>query len=345
MRNRGGALLAVWALVLAAPAGTAEPRPDITSVDTSRFPLVTVTTVTDVPVPDLEAFTVTQDGAPRPIRRVTSADGPVQLALVIDTSRHMRDDLRAVIASAVELLLLDLPADTETSLVTAAGDVRVVVDRTPDVGAVIGALADVRASGDSALLEAIPLAVDQISRGSTGRRAVVIVAAAGDGDAAQVEEVEEVARLLRHNGVSLFGIALGDTLLDELARTAGGSVRRLDRIAEPLSGLGHVGDDLANLYQIDFTAYGGDIPTEIAVGIGQRPVPRSGVTVTLPEPDGDRTALPGSPTGDPSPATVWAVVAAVAVVAIVAGAAVTSWLVRRRHVAVTRLPSDSEAPE
>jgi hypothetical protein len=171
---------------------------------------------------------------------------------------------------------------------------------------------------------------------------VVIVAGAGDGDAAQVEEV---ARLLRQNGVSLFGIALGDTLLDELARTAGGSIRRLDRIAEPLSGLGHVGDDLANLYQIDFTAYGGDAPTEIAVGIGQRPVPRSGVTVTLPEPDGDRTALPGPPTGDSSPATVWAVVAAVAVVAIVAAAAVTSWLVRRRHVAVTRLPSDSEAPE
>ena len=328
MRNRSRALLAVWALVVTAPAATAAPRPDITSVDTSEFPLVSVTTVTSSPVRDLEAFTVSQDGAPRPVAWARSAQGPLQLALVIDMSRHMRDDLRAAAASATELLLR-LPDDTEVSLVSAAGDVEGVIERSPDIAAVIAALADARAGGDPALLQAIPVAVELLSTGPAGRRAVVVIAGAVDGDPAQIEEV---ARLLRETGVSLFGLALGGDLLEDLARAAGGSVRRVDRIAEPHAGLRRVADDLANLYQIDFIAYGGDAPTVIGVGIGQRPAHHASVTVTLLESDGGGTAVHRSATGDPSRTPVWALVVAITIVAAVTGA---SWLLHHRRVAVT----------
>lgn len=178
---------------------------------------------------DAESLTLTLDDATLPVRVSTVADARTSVlrraVLAIDTSGSMATNNRIGAAkNAARAYLNRVPADVAVGLVTISTTATLRVAPTKDRAAVSNAIAALRATGDTALYDAVSLATSTL--GTAGDRSILVLSDGKD-EGSRTTLAANVARL-RNAKIPLNAVLTGDTsartALVALSEAAGGRV-------------------------------------------------------------------------------------------------------------------------
>lgn len=242
------AVTLVSALLLAArPVGGAEP-PDggglhVAGVDVTAYPEVRLeVTLPQSLSPDeaRDAFTLTEDGRPRPVTATPLASRDVSVVLLVDTSGSMAGAAIDAARQAAAAFLDVLPAGAEVGVVGFGDTAAVLAPVGTDRGPTRDAVAGLAARGETALYDGVELALAQLpSTGPTARRTIVLLSDGGDTVSASTLPAAHAA--VGAAGVQLYAVALqtAESDAEALARLAEAGAGRVVPV-EDVDGLSEV---------------------------------------------------------------------------------------------------------
>jgi Ca-activated chloride channel family protein len=170
-------------------------------------------------------FVVSENGRPQAIRFFASAEVPLDVVLLIDTSASMADKLESSRQAARRFLGSLGPSD-RAALVEFNTQVRILQPFTSDPSRIAEALSTTRARGNTALYTGLYVALDHFSRlqrdGGAIRKSAIVVLSDGQ-DTASLIGADDVTERARRAGVPLYFVSLlsgeeGQAVADEGGR-------------------------------------------------------------------------------------------------------------------------------
>jgi von Willebrand factor type A domain len=206
--------------VLVAPvlvaAAVAIHAPHLTAQAIERFMYVSVVNEAGAPVPDLGPadFVVREDNVAREVLRVAPAHEPMQIAVLIDTSRIARDNvtfMRTALPPFVTALVNpnEAGAKNEVALVAFGERPTIFTDYTTNVADLQKGINRVWSQSDSGayLLDALI----EVTRGFKKREAhrPVIVAIVTEGPELSYRQYDQVLEPLRDSGAPFYALMIG----------------------------------------------------------------------------------------------------------------------------------------
>jgi Ca-activated chloride channel family protein len=262
-------------------------------------------------VPDLTAadFAIFEDGRRQLISQFSAGRVPVDLGILLDTSSSMRNDL-ALAQQAASGLVRHLREGDRGAVVGIASTVQFHQSMTSDLARVDTALRSTQANGNTALYDAVYIALRQYQQerlrtSEVRRRAIVLLT---DGiDTSSHIAFDEVLDLVRRVEVTVYVVSLGadptlrGTMADRtslesahalstLARESGGRLFTPHLSGELPAIYDSIGQELSNQYVIGYvpSAPAADgIFRHISVGVLQ---PHAGMARTRAGYYADRVA-------------------------------------------------------
>lgn len=245
---------------------------DVAPVDLSEFP--TIKTVVTAPEGftgrRLRAsdFTITEDGAERTSRVVRRPTGELEVVLLIDTSGSMREAMEAARQAAVGFVD-GLPGGIHVAVLGFGTETTVAAEFSTDKEQIIAAIEGLQASGETALYDAIDVALDQFDDAADTRRSIVLLS--DGGDTASSTPIEKVRDRLQDAGTVLHAVELrtpesDPEALHALTVAAGGRVAAADSPAELAAVYTQIASLLVNQYLVTFEAQGAG-PTALAFSV------------------------------------------------------------------------------
>jgi len=214
---------------------------------------------------DKDRFRVFDDKVEQTVTQFAMEDEPTAIGLVFDVSGSMRSKLRRSRAAAQAFLETANP-DDEFFLVTFNDGPRLEVPLTGDPGQIQTHLAFTSSHGNTALLDALYLAVNEIKKSTKPRKALLVISDGGD-NASRFTEYE-VRSLVREADVLIYGIGIydsfgshgqsaeeiyGPTLLGEIAGQTGGREFAVDDLRDLPDTASKIGIELRNRYVLGFS--------------------------------------------------------------------------------------------
>jgi VWFA-related protein len=214
--------LLVFAVFLAVPfvttaTGQSEPR-QATPVFKSAVSLVALNVavqdarsryVTGLQSPD---FAVYEDGVRQDVRFCESTALPLDLILLLDTSRSMDGTMRSVQAAA-RGFMKTLREGDRGAVVTFNDHVEVLAPLTTDREALMSVIDSAHANGNTALHTALYISLKQFGRAArhegTVRRQAIAVLSDGE-DNASLVSFDDVVATARTTGVNIYTVRLRD---------------------------------------------------------------------------------------------------------------------------------------
>ncbi len=174
-------------------------------------------------------LTIRVAGKDYPVDAITSGQGtPVSRAavLVVDTSGSMGTTGMATVRSAAAAFLKSVPSDVRVGLVSFSGTAKLDVAPTGDHAKVQSAVDGLASSGETALYDAVSLAVKTL--GGTGERSILLLSDGGD-TASSTSTKASATQALKSAGVRAEAVSFksseGDTsVLAGFAAAGGGRV-------------------------------------------------------------------------------------------------------------------------
>ena len=239
MSSRARLLAAVSAIVailfstLALASGAdAAASGRIESIDSSGGKVTVVFGGTDLGNDGVDPASVqmTLDGQPVPAKAsVAGTSGQVAVKrtalIVLDTSGSMAGNGIAAAKAAANAFLATVPADVSVGLITFSDQPHVTVAPTTDRGAVRAAVSRLHAQGETALYDAINLALQTI--GSSGARNILVLS--DGGDTRSKASLQSAAAAISTDKVALDAVGFRtaesqNTVLQQLAAAGSGKV-------------------------------------------------------------------------------------------------------------------------
>jgi VWFA-related protein len=232
---------------LAAAALAQEPvNVTLNEVDSSKFPkVVAYATVSDanghaIPQLPLEAFSLTEDGAPvkdLTVEALENVGEPIALVLALDTSGSMGGQPLAGTQTAAAQLVRNLGPADEVAVLSFSDEVTTHIEFTTDKEAAIAAVEALTAQGDTAFNDAVYQGAKLLAGRSRGRKALIVLT---DGeDTKSVLTIEDGINALQEASIPVYVVGFGGNIqpkvLERLATLAGGHFYRspsLDQINE-----------------------------------------------------------------------------------------------------------------
>jgi Ca-activated chloride channel homolog len=192
------------------------------------------------PVEDLAAdeIEVREAGRTQEVRRFERvADLPIHAAVLLDTSSSMAEELEEAERTALRFFSDVLTDRDRAAVVTFADEPRLAVRFTRDVEVLAGGLADLEATGDTRLWDAVAFSLHYFS-GIRGKRALVLISDGVDSGSRFSHEV--ILDYARRTGVAIYVVGLNvptrppepGMFIDRLARETGGRSFRISRASE-----------------------------------------------------------------------------------------------------------------
>jgi tight adherence protein B len=263
--------------VLGPPSALAadEPALGVTAVDVSKYPDVSF--VVEVP-PELagtefppDSWTLTEDRDARRASVRSVLNDALRVVLVLDTSGSMHGSSLDAAKGAAVSFVERLPTGAEVAVVAFGSRPSVLHALSTDRVGAITAVRALRASGETALYDAVVVATQQVPR--DGRRTEIVVLSDG-GDTASAAGLDRAVESVAASGARVHAVALetaesNRAPLEALAHVAGGGVAA----ASDPAGLSAVYDQLAtrfvHRYEVSYnTAAHGATPVAIATAAG-----------------------------------------------------------------------------
>jgi Ca-activated chloride channel homolog len=210
------------------------------------------------PVVNLQAadFRVMEDGHPQEIRIFEPSSSAMTLALLIDTTASVANELPHV-KNAIIRLLSSAESDDSIGLFTFAGNLTSLSNFTTDRKAMLGAVLRTRAAGNTALFDSLA----QLSRDTSriGGKKAILLFTDGDDNVSTISfeaSIKETKRVGIPIFAMLYGRALTDSSLlkrlEDISRSTGGTPFRVRR-ADDLPDIVHqIGEDLRHSYLLSY---------------------------------------------------------------------------------------------
>jgi VWFA-related protein len=212
-----------------------------------------------------EAFDLFEDGDPQTIAQFTSERVPVSLGVLLDTSDSMFGRRMADARVAVERFLFDLldPGD-EYFMTVFNHEPRVLTSWTTAPDVVRHALDGVKATGGTAVYDAVVASLPLFTKRSRQRAAIVILS---DGaDTASDATLREVRAALVRSDVFIYAIAIDSperqpintrvnaTALREITDHSGGRTEVVHGSAELVEATASIATELNSQYLLGYTS-------------------------------------------------------------------------------------------
>jgi Ca-activated chloride channel family protein len=215
---------------------------------------VTVTDKSDRLVSALkrEDFKVTEDGVPQEIKEFTLEERPITMAIVLDSSGSMREQMNDVHEAAASFVETLRPVD-RAMVIDFDDKVFLLQDLTSDQGELKAAVTSTEALGSTALYDALHAAFRRF-RGIEGRKALVLLS---DGeDSSSQFGYDRVLEEAKAGNVLIYAIGLGDqvrrSVLKEFSETTGGRAYFVGKATELKETYQRIAEELRLQYYLAY---------------------------------------------------------------------------------------------
>ena len=210
---------------------------------------------------DKDDFQVYEDGVLQPIKYFSHEDIPVTVGLVVDNSGSMRPKRHDVIAAALAFARSSNPQDqmfvvnfNEKVSFGLPGDIAF----TDQLAQLQVALSRVAADGETALYDAIAVALDRLKKGDREKKVLIVVSDGGDN--ASKHKLAEIMALAGQPNAIIYTIGIFDdqdpdrnpVVLKRLAKETGGASYLPESLAEVTPICERIAHDIRNQYTIAY---------------------------------------------------------------------------------------------
>jgi Ca-activated chloride channel homolog len=177
-----------------------------------------------------ENFRIYEDNVEQTIASLSLEDQPLTIGLLFDTSGSMGRKLFFARRAASEFLAVANPED-EYFLIEFGDAPKLSVPLTQNIGAILNQLLFTRSKGQTALTDAVVLALHEMKKSKKTMKALLIVSDGGDNNS-RYSEVE-LRNLIRESDAIIYGVGVygnpyapeeyrGPGLLRQIATQTGG---------------------------------------------------------------------------------------------------------------------------
>ena len=206
-------------------------------------------------------FQVYEDGVRQPIKYFSHEDVPVTVGLVVDNSGSMRPKRHDVIAAAMAFARSSNPQDqmfvvnfNETVSLGLPGN----IPFTDQMAQLQLALSRVAADGETALYDAIAVALDHLKTGDRDKKVLIVVSDGGDN--ASKHKLAEIMALSGQPGAIIYTVGIFDDqdpdqnpgVLKRLAKETGGQAFLPESLQEVTPICERIARDIRNQYTIAY---------------------------------------------------------------------------------------------
>ena len=179
-----------------------------------------------------ESFEVFDDGVKQNIALFSDQDLPLSIGIVYDTSGSMKNISRSSVR-ALRRFIETCHEDDDFFLVRFADTAELATDFTTSADHIIGRIEQGVPDGQTALLDALHLAIEKVKRGRHAKRALLVISDGEDNNSRY--SLRELREQAKEAGVLIYAIGIrqrpsdpdvpegwGRQLLEEIARITGG---------------------------------------------------------------------------------------------------------------------------
>lgn len=203
-----------------------------------------------------DQFEIAEDGQVQKVQLFESQAAALSTALLIDTTGSMLRDLPRVKNAVSNLLSLMKPED---SFGLFSFDTRLTILHpfSRDRASAMRALLRTRASGATALYDALTQLASEVSK-SSGKKVILLFTDGDDNSSIMTREAAE--RNVKRVGVPIYAVAEGAALaskplmksLEEICRSTGGLIFQARKSDDLAHIFGEIGRDLQYLYLVGY---------------------------------------------------------------------------------------------
>lgn len=214
-------------------------------------------------VPDLgqESFQVYEDGKPQQINFFSQGDLPVTVGLVIDRSRSMKTKWADAVTAAAVFARTSNPQDdmflisfNEKPLLGLADE-----EFTAEPYSLQMALLRHPPDGQTALYDAVRLAMQQVAKGRWEKQVLVVLSDGGDN--ASQTDFRQTLEAVERSHVIVFAVGIYDPrhddpdpdVLKKLARSSGGAAFFPNAVGQVVEICKQIAHEIRNQYMIGYT--------------------------------------------------------------------------------------------
>ncbi len=258
------------------PVASIVPRPDPRQISTpapvlhadSSLVIIPahVTRPNGVPVTGLQKdnFRITENQVEQRITHFTQDDAPVSVGLLLDVSGSMRPKMTKAVEAASAFFRTSNAQD-EFSLIEFSDRAKLCIPFTLDVDEVTARIGRTHPFGQTALLDAVHLALQGMKQAKNDRKALVILSDGGDNHSRR--SAAEIKNELFESDVQVFAMGIfdaalgeaapdeeknGPQLLDQLAEQSGGRHYRIQNLNDLPAISAKIGNELRNEYLLGY---------------------------------------------------------------------------------------------
>ncbi len=212
---------------------------------------------------DERTFQLFEDGSKRPLHFPDSADSPVSLALMVDSSGSIYKQKQAIV-SAVIAMMHGLPPDSEVMVVLFAADPYIDLPLTPASKIDFSFLDRLKANGPTALWDTVYATERHLVTHARYPRRAMVILSDGEENASHVKEGNAFWSVEQPGAPVVYSchvskanfmqpeLMAGHINLRILAKRGGGTVFNLD--PDPASAAAQIVADIRSQYVLRFTA-------------------------------------------------------------------------------------------
>jgi len=216
-----------------------------------------------VPELDRRDFEVFEDGRPKPILLFRHEDTPVTVGLVIDHSGSMREKL-AEVTTAARAFVRSSNSDDQMFVVnfneTVSLGLPIGMRFSDSVEQLGNAVWGAHAQGTTALYDAIIEALQRLQKGSSDKKALIVISDGGDN--ASKARLEGVLKMAEQSSAMIYTIGIfgpddpdgNPQVLHRLARETGGEAFFPARLDETVEICERIARDIRDQYTIGYSS-------------------------------------------------------------------------------------------
>jgi VWFA-related protein len=206
---------------------------------------------------EAENFQVLENGAAQKIISFGSEDSPLSIGIVLDTSGSMGEKL-AISRQAVAEFFKSANPEDEAFLVEFSDRPQLALPFTHDLGRIQDEILTARSKGNTALLDGVTLAVNEMKKAIHPRKALILLSDGGDNHSRYTET--EVKNRVKESDVQIYAMGIfsggGDinddpVLLSRLAELTGGRHFEVS-LGDLVDVAAKIGIELRNTYLLGY---------------------------------------------------------------------------------------------
>ena len=240
----------VWSLLLISALGLARAEAQQDDVD-EKVTIDTDLVVLRATVSDTQGrapaglkqadFKVYEDGVEQPLSFFSSEESPVSWGLVLDRSGSMTEMMGDVYQAALHVID-DGTSKDEMFIATFNDRSEVISEFTSDRHRLENSTLGLRADGETALYDAVALALDQVKRGKY-RKKVLVVVTDGEDNSSRLKFSQLIERA-EEEEVLVYAVGMfGQVGMGLMGARSGSARSELEKLAQVTGGTSHFPDD------------------------------------------------------------------------------------------------------